>query len=356
MLAVKEQVYNMLQRLRLLSTLSVLCISLTACKNIAPTLGDDTPHQQTPPQDQPSGSAFNFALIGDLPYRPHLAYQFDNLIHAINQDHSVEWVLHAGDIKPGTSSCSDKALARRLATFQTFNKPFILSLGDNEWTDCHRFLAGSYAPLERLDALRKLFYPQPTQSLGIPMPLDTQAQQAGYEAFVEHAMWQKNDVLFVTLHIVGSLNATVDFKGRSMLDDQEVETRTQAAIAWLEYAASRVRNKQLKGLFIMMHADPLFQVPATDARRQAFNPIIKQLKTVSERLHGTPILLAHGDSHRFVYDQPLKDAQGHTLKNFWRVETFGDKDVDWIKVHVKPETQQVFWIQQEIMHHPLIAR
>ncbi|MEU6787396.1 hypothetical protein ABZ912_50105 [Nonomuraea angiospora] len=38
--------------------------------------------------------------------------------------------------------------------FGTFDDPFVLTPGDNEWTDCHRTAAGGYAPTERLDAVR----------------------------------------------------------------------------------------------------------------------------------------------------------------------------------------------------------
>jgi hypothetical protein len=37
-----------------------------------------------------------------------------------------------------------------------------------------------------------------------------------------------------------------------------------------------------------------------------------------------PVVLVHGDSQYFRIDKPLVDSQGRRLKNFTRLETFGD--------------------------------
>jgi hypothetical protein len=44
------------------------------------------------------------------------------------------------------------------------------------------------------------------------------------------------------------------------------------------------------------------------------------------------VVLIHGDSHRFVHDQPLLDAAGHRVANVTRIETFGSPDVGWVEV------------------------
>lgn len=86
---------------------------------------------------------FQFALIGDVPYNggaPGERYvPFDRLIDEVNADARIRWVLHAGDIKNGSTLCSDEMFLDRLGRYRGFQKPFILTLGDNEWTDCHRW-------------------------------------------------------------------------------------------------------------------------------------------------------------------------------------------------------------------------
>src|SRR6056297_3147181 len=83
--------------------------------------------------------AFDFAVIGDLPYGVGVGKQdedFELLLHDLNADTELAWVLHVGDIKTGGSSCSDEMLEDRWRRFQRIKAPFIFTPGDNEWTDC----------------------------------------------------------------------------------------------------------------------------------------------------------------------------------------------------------------------------
>jgi hypothetical protein len=108
-----------------------------------------------------STAGFIFALIGDTPYGPEQVTQFADLRAAINADSMVRMVLHAGDVKGGSERCDDALFAQRHALYEGFEDPFVLTPGDNEWTDCHRTAAGSYLPTERLAAMRAVFTPCP---------------------------------------------------------------------------------------------------------------------------------------------------------------------------------------------------
>src|SRR4030067_539475 len=46
--------------------------------------------------------------------------------------------------------CTDESFARVLASFQRSAHPFVLTPGDNDWTDCHLLKARKVDPLERL--------------------------------------------------------------------------------------------------------------------------------------------------------------------------------------------------------------
>lgn len=102
----------------------------------------------------PAAAAVTFALIGDTPYGDAQREQFPALVDAINSDPRMRFVLHAGDVKNGSSTCDDARFADLAALSGTFQDPFVLTPGDNEWTDCHRTAAGGYLPTERLDAVR----------------------------------------------------------------------------------------------------------------------------------------------------------------------------------------------------------
>ena len=58
--------------------------------------------------------------------------------------------------------------------------------------------------------------------------------------------------------------------------------------------------------------------------------------------------MAMGDTHVFRVDKPLYDGE-QLVEHFTRVETFGEDQVHWVRVVVKPETKQVFHIHQEII-------
>ena len=121
--------------------------------------------QQTP--DWGSGVApFAFALIGDMPYGAAREEPFNRLVDEINRDNDVDFVMHVGDIKAGSERCDDSLILHRFELYQRFQRAFVYTPGDNEWTDCHRLNNGSRNPLERLAFVRSVFFPQVGQTTG----------------------------------------------------------------------------------------------------------------------------------------------------------------------------------------------
>ena len=152
--------------------------------------------------------AFSFVALGDMPYSvPNDYARFDRLIAAINRLKPA-FSVHVGDIKSGSSACTDEAFQKVYDQFQTFDQPLVYAIGDNEWTDCHRNRESPFDPRERLAKLRQMFFANPGQSLGrTPMPVESEARALpSFAAYVENARFTKNDVLFVTLNIPGSNN------------------------------------------------------------------------------------------------------------------------------------------------------
>lgn len=300
--------------------------------------------------------AFQFALIGDTPYNVppgQPSPQFDHIIDEINRDAKLRWVLHAGDIKDGSSLCSDEMFYDRLARYGQFRKPVVLTLGDNEWTDCHRVNNGEYQPLERLARLRQLFYPVPGMTLGKkPMQVDTQASRPGMEEFPENVRWSTHRVMFATLHIVGSQNGLAPFDPKSRAvrtpaDDAEVQRRTAAALAWLDETFAQAATENSVGVFLMIHANPGLEFILTGVDRTGFQQFLAALEA-HVVAYGKPVMLAHGDSHYFRIDKPRLAARSF-LKNFTRVETFGAANFHWLRVIVDPKSREVFRVEQEIV-------
>src|SRR6266542_2203533 len=100
---------------------------------------------------EPAAAPVTFALLGDTPYGDAQRAQFPALVDAVNADPAIRFVLHAGDIKNGPSTCDDARFADLAALYDTFAHPFVLTPGDNEWTDCHRTTAGGYQPARRAE-------------------------------------------------------------------------------------------------------------------------------------------------------------------------------------------------------------
>ena len=309
---------------------------------------------QTTQNDHAGLAKFEFALIGDVPYIKSDYPKFDRVINEINADNKLKWVLHAGDIKSGSSPCSDELFHDRLKRFQRFNIPFILTPGDNEWTDCHRVAAGSYSPLERLARLREVFYPLAGETLGkTTMSVMSQANYPHYPEFVENVRWMKNHVMFATLHIVGSNNGWAPFSTRTRADNNEVARRTAAGLSWLRQTFDEALAHNARGVFLLFQANPNFELNKKSSKRRGFNEILKALEQESIRFD-KPIILAHGDTHQFRVDKPLFDrVSNFRLENVTRVETFGVPDVHWIRVVVDPNSPEVFTIHPEIIEQNL---
>lgn len=302
---------------------------------------------------------FEFALIGDAPYNTTDG-KFENVVDEINHNRKIRFVMHAGDIKNGSSLCSDEMFQDRLARFQRFNAPFVLTPGDNEWTDCHRVNNGQFQPLERLAHLRQVFFPEPGLTLGgKPMRVESQAADPRHAEFVENVRWMHQHVMFATLHAVGSNNAVAAFDPKSTAkrgpdDDAEVARRIAASQDWIAETFAQAKAANAQGVLFLFQANPGFELPKGDPERVGFEEILAAFEREAVNF-GKPVILAHGDSHYYRVDKPmLGSLSKRRMENVTRVETFGANDVHWLRVVVDPKSPEVFTIHQEIVDANLV--
>jgi len=142
-----------------------------------------------------SSQKVEYAVIGDTPYGSAQIADFPNLISAINAAPNIGRVVHVGDIKNGSSRCDDAYFAQIFSALQGFADPLVYTPGDNEWTDCHRANNGGYDPLERLGAIRSLFFPNPGRTLGgAKKDVLTQSDISELATFVENTLWSEAQV------------------------------------------------------------------------------------------------------------------------------------------------------------------
>lgn len=287
--------------------------------------------------------AFSFALIGDAPYNATESEALDAVLDAINADPSIRLVLHAGDIKGSYEVCSDELLRERFAQLQRLRVPLVYTPGDNEWTDCHRVAAGGFDPLERLVFLRRLFYPDPRRTTGgTTLPVEPQSATRGYSAFVENVLFEHDGVIFATLHVVGSQNGLEPWRGIDALDSTRTprrdrldafQLREMAALAWVDRAFARARERNARAVVLLMQANPRFDIAANHMARRGFEALHERL-AARARAWRKPVLLVHGDFHQYLVDRPLANGRA-AVPNLVRVQVFGSPHVRWVRVSVE---------------------
>jgi len=281
---------------------------------------------------------FSFVAIGDMPYTlPADFAAFARLIRRINQV-TPAFTVHVGDIKSGSTPCSDAHFARILAMFGDFDQPLVYTPGDNEWTDCHRPDNGPYDPLERLAKLRTMFFASPGASLGrSKLVLEHQGAEARFAKFVENARWERGGVLFATVHVVGSNNNLQ----RDQAAVNEYLERNAANLAWIRATFARAIDRGAKAVVLFFQAHPWWELDAREDQRSGFTDTIAVLKESAIRF-GKPVVLVHGDSHRLVIDQPLIGPGRARISNATRVMVHGDKEIHGVVIHVDSDDPDVF--------------
>jgi hypothetical protein len=273
--------------------------------------------------------SFSFAVLGDTPYFAWEALRLEQLLDELNGE-DLAFVLHVGDIKSGRDRCDDDLYASRRALFQRSRHAFVLLPGDNDWTDCHRPNNGGFDPLERLERFRRVFYPD-SLSLGQqPIRLERQSDDADYAAYRENVRWHIGAVLFAAVHVVGSGN------NYSSAQDSEFVARSAANLAWLAQTFEQAESAHIDALVVAIHGNPLLEFAPGSPRRAGFDDFVQRLEEGATAL-GKPVLLVHGDTHRFRWDRP------HPA--FRRLESFGSPGVGWVHVTVHPDAPERFSVE-----------
>lgn len=311
-----------------------------------------------------AGEPFSFGLWGDMPYaknndQPKIAA----LLGSLNAS-DIAFSLYDGDIKDGSSKCTDTVFTDAAAMFNSVKAPVIYVPGDNEWTDCHRTNNGGYDNLERLAHLRKVMFGVPESFGQKKMALNHQGVLGG--KFSENTRFVHGGVVFVGINMPGSNNNKVNSEKscskksqrtseHCAADNVEYAERDAANIAWVDEAFHVAAKDKAAGVVLVFQADPVFDLPETEdldersATKDAdgytafLDAVTKHAKS-----YGGQILLVHGDTHFFKFDKPMLH-QADMLANVSRIETFGSPNIHWVKVGVDVTSPDVFVV------HPVIV-
>ena len=289
-------------------------------------------------QPLPAGAErFSFMALGDMPYTlPRDAAGFQRLIDRTNRIKPA-FTVHVGDIKNGSSHCTDDVFARAIDSFNTFDQPLIYTPGDNEWADCHRANNGGYDPIERLAKLRQMMFAQPDTFGRARAPLAHQSADPKFAKFVENVRWEKAGVVFATLHVIGSNNNLQ----RDQAAVNEYIERNAANLAWINAAFARASEVAAKGVAFFFQADLLFEKESEQDARSGFYDTINAFKRLAIAF-GRPVLLIHGDHHHLVIDQPLIGPGRQRIMNVTRIMVHGDSEVHGTLVTVDTDDPDLF--------------
>ncbi len=288
---------------------------------------------------------FTFVALGDMPYgKPEKVYgPFRTLISQVNALKPA-FTIHIGDIKSGSTPCSDKMLRDQLNFMNSFEGPLVYTPGDNEWTDCHRKKAGRFSPLERLAFLRKTFFAGGPRSLGkATMKLVRQPDaMKDFDKYPENARFVKEGVHFVTAHVVGSNN---NFEVRDRRAVAEFFARDKANVAWLNAGFDKAIAANAKALVLAVHAD-MFRAGFFSRKKEAFSGAsgfkrFGDALTAKAVAFKKPVLLIYGDSHKHRITRPLQKKAANLLA----LEVFGAKHMHAVKVMVDIKKPGVFDIR-----------
>ena len=284
---------------------------------------------------------FTFVALGDMPYGPReQAYPaFKALIAEINSRAPV-FTFHLGDTKSGLDPCSDELLLEQRDFMNSFASALVYTPGDNEWTDCHRLLAGAYDPLDRLRFIREHYFPTALSLGGHPIRIERQADvMPGFESFVENSRFNRRGVWFVTAHVVGSDNNLDDDPDSDAT--REFLPRDKANRAWLVDSFDKAAAAEAGAVVIAIHADmfgPGFDPDEeTFARTSGFKDFGETLAAKAQSF-GNPVLLLFGDSHEFRIFHPFPRSAGNLLA----VEVYGAEYMHAVAVTLRLDPTPMF--------------
>jgi hypothetical protein len=344
---------------RTLAVSAALLAGLAAAASMVPTVASA----------QSSNDKYTVGLIGDFNYGPingPMWKESDRMIADINNA-KPSFVIHNGDIKGGSTECTDEIVLANKTQFRTVDVPLVYLFGDNEWTDCYRALATVPRtpfgdPLERLDYLRQTFYASNESQGATQLTFTRQADvDKQFQTYVENIRWVKGPVMYVAMNVPGSNNNCPG--GRRQVTKVpsmfECRLREPAVLKWLSASFDEAKKQNLRGVVIAIQANPDFEnrnadLPTYD--NDGYKRLIKTLQNEVATFSGE-VVLTHGDSHLQKIDQPLTDIidvrdgteQGKVIGSFRRVETFGNPETHWIRMTVDPAQKSMFGFERMIV-------
>ncbi len=301
---------------------------------------------------------FSFIAVGDTPYGETEKQWFRTVLPQAIAAAQVPFVVHYGDLKGGGEACTDALIQQTRDDIYALHDSVFYTPGDNEWTDCDRpALPEPKSELERLAFLRQQFYGQAF------LPKGLYHRQANYP---ENVRWWYSDVLFTTLHVVGTNN------GRDEILRDEIKTalaavedRDRANHHWLEQIFQEAQIYHAKAIVIVFQADISIRngqgactpenpshCDGFESYRQKLTQLSAQFKEPDQAPNQTqevapqPVLLIYGDTPAFCMRKA--DFSGEDSPNLWLLNAWGD--------FLQPSDVTEITVQLDHPNQPFVAQ
>ncbi len=253
-----------------------------------------------------------FAAMGDVPYVPIEDKILPAQISALSED--LAFVIHVGDIKSGGTPC-DLPVYKKVAGMLSKSKiPMFIIPGDNEWNDCADPASAWDLWVKHFDHFERHW--------NVPFEVKHDPRQSPNFAFLH------KQVLFVGLNVVGG----------KVHDPKEWKQRHEDCMKWVNEQFSR-HGTEAKAVVVFVHALP------TVNQIDFFSPFSKAAGKL-----GKPVLLIHGDGHRWAKDHPFK------AKNVLRVEVDQGGIAPPLLVTVTDNSEEPFQFDRQLEQQPVIRQ
>ncbi len=248
-----------------------------------------------------------FSAIGDVPYSGKQEKQLKSNIKNHNQVSDASFLIHLGDIKPGSKPCKKDIYEDVAKILKKSKKPVYIIPGDNEYNDCEH-------PKKAFKHWEKNFSK-------FNKHWETDWETSYQPKHKENFTWQKDDVLFVGLNLVGG----------KVHSKKEWKQRLKSNANWLEDLLEKDKNQELKALVIFGHAN-------LKTHPEKFEVFTKKFRALAAEFN-KPILYLHGDGHIWIKDRPWKE------QNILRVQV--DAGADILEVAINTKSPRPFSFTQK---------
>lgn len=294
-----------------------------------------------------SSSKVEVIVIADIPYTSEQREVFEKDIKtAISDD--VHALIHLGDFKSSKEPCSDEELKRNLdEVYKLLPRKTVYTAGDNDWTDCDKkSLVQRMSELQRLKQLTDSV----KQHVGFKKVELREWNVDANEPF--NTMWSVKNVLFATVHVVGTNNG----RAKIHLDDpvkalEKAKLREKATLAWLDTIAEKLQKRSVQAVVIAMHADMYLEKnrkkykgacePGNEFTCDGHGLIRRKLHDLMKNAE-KPVLLLHGDSKLYCF---VSMNQETGSKTSYRFNGPGDhRVIDGAKLTIDTKSPQTFHV------------